>query len=113
MITYARSFMNEIGFDAEAIYHFGDYGFTSAYQEEYMTGELNGSKFVCLASVGTGFNDIGWTETRTPLATVEEFENVTGKLKGKIEYLYLHLMGEPTVHPQLKELLNIAFPSGF
>jgi len=65
-----------VGFDAEAIYHFGDYGFTSQFQEEYMTGELEGSKFVCLASVGTGFNDIGWTETRTPLATVEEFEKI-------------------------------------
>ena len=65
-----------VGFDAEAIYHFGDYGFTSEFQEQYMTGELEGSKFVCLASVGTGFNDIGWTETRTPLATVEEFEKI-------------------------------------
>ncbi len=35
------------------------------------------------------------------------FKYILDKLKGKVKYLYLHLMGEPTGHPRLKEILDI------
>ena len=45
--------------------------------------------------------------------SVSEFEQVAKKLQGRVEYLYLHLMGEPTLHPKLAELLEIAEGLGF
>ena len=44
---------------------------------------------------------------------IEDFEAVAKKLSGKIPYLYLHLMGEPTIHPQLQKILEIAGDLGF
>ncbi|MBQ1242174.1 MAG: radical SAM protein [Oscillospiraceae bacterium] len=38
----------------------------------------------------------------------EEFSLVLDKLTGAVEYIYLHVMGEPLSHPQLAELLEIA-----
>lgn len=38
----------------------------------------------------------------------EEFRLLAGKLRTVTEYLYLHLMGEPLLHPQLDRLLAIA-----
>ena len=40
--------------------------------------------------------------------SVEEFRRFGAKLRPHTEYLYLHLMGEPLLHPQLGELLDIA-----
>ena len=37
----------------------------------------------------------------------EEFRTIAEKLDGKVKYLYLHLMGEPLLHPQLGEILQI------
>ncbi len=45
-------------------------------------------------------------EGRTMCA--EEFALVLDKLTGAVEYIYLHVMGEPLSHPQLGELLQIA-----
>ena len=45
--------------------------------------------------------------------TPEEFETLSRKLRGHVEYLYLHLMGEPLLHPQLEEILVIAARQGF
>ena len=42
-----------------------------------------------------------------------DFEAVARKLSGRIPYLYLHLMGEPTIHPALTEILKIAGELGF
>ena len=42
-----------------------------------------------------------------------EFRLLAGKLRGHTEYLYFHLMGEPLLHPQLGELLEIAEELGF
>ena len=39
--------------------------------------------------------------------TVEEFSDTVKKLKGKVGYLYLHVMGEPLLHPHLDEFLRI------
>ena len=45
--------------------------------------------------------------------SVEDFRSVAKKLSGKVPYMYLHLMGEPTVHPKLSEILGIASEYGF
>lgn len=45
--------------------------------------------------------------------TPEGFGLLTGKLRPHTEYLYLHLMGEPLLHPQLGEILARAEALGF
>ncbi len=40
--------------------------------------------------------------------SVREFSLVLDKLTGTVEYIYLHVMGEPLSHPQLAELLTAA-----
>ena len=48
--------------------------------------------------------------TRRPLHTMtpSEFRILAQKLRGESSYLYLHVLGEPLLHPQLPELLAIA-----
>jgi len=43
----------------------------------------------------------------------DEFKTVCGKLKGKTEYLYYHLMGEPLTHPLLPDFIEYASSMGF
>ena len=45
--------------------------------------------------------------------TMEEFSVITDKLKGKTNYLYYHLMGEPTGHPLLCDFIRMAGEKGF
>ena len=45
--------------------------------------------------------------------TAEEFRLLTEKLRGHVKYLYLHVMGEPLLHPDLGELLSISGEQGF
>ena len=45
--------------------------------------------------------------------SMEEFQTITGKLKGITEYLYLHVMGEPLTHPLLPEFIRHAAGEGF
>ena len=40
--------------------------------------------------------------------TPERFRRLAEKLRGHVKYLYLHVMGEPMLHPWLGELLAIA-----
>ena len=42
-----------------------------------------------------------------------EFAALTEKLRGKTQYLYFHLMGEPLLHPLLSRFLAIAEEKGF
>lgn len=44
--------------------------------------------------------------------TEDEFNLLTNRLRG-IEYLYFHLMGEPTLHPFLPRFIQIAKEKGF
>lgn len=48
--------------------------------------------------------------TRRPAGflSVRDFRRYGEKLRPHTEYLYLHLMGEPLLHPQLAELLTVA-----
>ena len=45
--------------------------------------------------------------------TLGEFARVVGNLKGITEYLYLHLLGEPLVHPMLPTFIEYAKNCGF
>ena len=45
-------------------------------------------------------------ESRT--MTAEEFVRILDKLRPRVSYVYLHVMGEPLLHPQLGELLSLA-----
>ena len=53
--------------------------------------------------------------TKRPLGTMppEDFRRIAEKLRAETSYLYLHVLGEPLLHPQLKELLAIAGELGF
>lgn len=45
--------------------------------------------------------------------SIDEFEKLTDKLVGKVRFLYLHLMGEPMLHPNLDEMIHRARQKGF
>ena len=44
--------------------------------------------------------------------TAEEFARVLDELSGRVSYVYLHVMGEPLLHPQLAALLALAAARG-
>lgn len=43
----------------------------------------------------------------------EEFAHILQQLKGKTQYIYYHLMGEPLTHPELPRFLQMAAQQGF
>lgn len=45
--------------------------------------------------------------------TSDEFELLTDRLSGKVEFLYFHLMGEPMLHPHLPHFIRRAKEKGF
>ena len=52
--------------------------------------------------------------TRAPqFITEDEFHHITDKLVGKVKFLYLHLMGEPLLHPLLADFVAKARAKGF
>lgn len=53
------------------------------------------------------------TERAKHRLTMEEFELLTDKLQGHIQFLYFHLMGEPFLHALLPEFIRIARRKGF
>ena len=44
--------------------------------------------------------------------TVEEFTLIVEKIRPFTNYIYLHVLGEPLLHPQLNEILAVAENSG-
>ena len=40
--------------------------------------------------------------------TENDFKIILNKLKGYTEYLYFHLLGEPLLHPNINEFIDIA-----
>ena len=53
------------------------------------------------------------TNRKQHFLTLEEFDRLTDKLRGHVEFLYFHLMGEPLLHPDLGEFFRIAEERGF
>lgn len=45
--------------------------------------------------------------------TVEEFDTLTNRLRGEVQFLYFHLMGEPLLHPDLPTFVRMAREKGF
>lgn len=45
--------------------------------------------------------------------TAEEFDLLTEKIRGKVCFLYFHLMGEPLLHPLLPQFITTAREKGF
>lgn len=44
---------------------------------------------------------------------LERFSSILEKLKGYTEFVYFHLMGEPLLHPNLPQFLDVAGKMGF
>ena len=44
---------------------------------------------------------------------LERFSSILEKLKGYTEFVYFHLMGEPLLHPDLPQFLDVAGQMGF
>ena len=53
------------------------------------------------------------TRRKQGFLSPEGFEVLAGKLRPHVDYIYLHLMGEPLLHPRLSRLLEIAAQLGF
>ena len=45
--------------------------------------------------------------------SAEEFNLITDKVRGKVCFLYFHLMGEPLLHPLLPQFIRMANEKGF
>ena len=45
--------------------------------------------------------------------SLEEFDALTEKMRGKVRFLYFHLMGEPFLHPLLPQFICMARDKGF
>ena len=44
---------------------------------------------------------------------INEFKNILSKIKGYTEYIYLHVKGEPLLHPNFDEMVKIAYDMDF
>ena len=44
---------------------------------------------------------------------VDLFSKILDQIKGHTEYIYLHVKGEPLLHPELDKLLDISYEKGF
>ena len=53
------------------------------------------------------------TTRRAAFLTVAQFTHLAGALRGQTRFLYFHVMGEPLLHPDLPELLDVAGRMGF
>lgn len=47
------------------------------------------------------------TKREKKFISPEDFERIASKLRPLTDYIYLHLMGEPLLHPQLSEIIEI------
>lgn len=45
--------------------------------------------------------------------STDEFKNILSKLNGYTKYLYFHILGEPLLHPQINNLINMASENYF
>lgn len=52
------------------------------------------------------------TTRQSRVMSVEEFSDIVSKIKDKTKYVYLHVLGEPLLHKDLPEILNVAKKNG-
>ena len=45
--------------------------------------------------------------------SLQSFNLILNKLKHHTKYLYFHILGEPTIHPEINEFINLANREGF
>lgn len=53
------------------------------------------------------------TKREHQMMSTEDFEYITDAVRGRAEFLYFHLMGEPLLHPRLPEFIRSAAGKGF
>ena len=53
------------------------------------------------------------TKRQARFMSAADFAVIAAKLRGAVQYLYLHVMGEPLLHPELKAILAAAEKLGF
>lgn len=53
------------------------------------------------------------TERAKGLIKVEQFAHILDEISGYTKYIYLHVKGEPLLHPRIGQLLDIAHEKGF
>lgn len=53
------------------------------------------------------------TKRESRAMSLGEFARIVGNLRGVTEYLYLHVLGEPLIHPMLPTFIEYATKSGF
>ncbi len=72
----ANMLMKRLGGDAFICYNFGENSYDADFQMACMNSAFKNGHISLMPSVSVGFNDIGWTETRTPNATPEVYKEV-------------------------------------
>jgi len=53
------------------------------------------------------------TERKSSYISVEQFASTLDQIKPHTDHIYLHVKGEPLLHPKLDELLDISHAKGF
>ena len=53
------------------------------------------------------------TKREGRMMSAAEFRRLGEKLRGHVKYIYLHVMGEPLLHPELEDILAAAGEMGF
>lgn len=53
------------------------------------------------------------TKREPEFMKVENFSNILDKIKPYAEYIYLHVKGEPLLHPEIDKLLDLSYEKGF
>ncbi|MFT4146265.1 MAG: radical SAM/SPASM domain-containing protein [Mobilitalea sp.] len=53
------------------------------------------------------------TKRKSEFMKVDLFSRILDQIKDHTEYIYLHVKGEPLLHPELDKLLDISYEKGF
>ena len=53
------------------------------------------------------------TERQKQFISVEDFSKRLDQIKPHTDYIYLHVKGEPLLHPKIEQLLDISHEKGF
>ena len=53
------------------------------------------------------------TKRKSEFMNIDTFRNILDQIKNYTDYIYLHVKGEPFLHPHIDELLDISYEKGF